>query len=384
MTNLSLSSHGVSAPEPRYSTALDLDCRSLSGTWIAFQNRKIMGRLAQTTGRALRVLASFGLIAAALICRADPAATAGHGLSGEQGKAGITNLLALAQDQNARNDIRVRAIESLGRTSFGQAGSTLLSVLGRRQPVSVQLASLAALDRFKDPQVGSELIKKWEMLIPDLRDQALPMLLGFPDRASALLQAIKAESIPASTLSTAQVEFLRAHRDEHVRQLATEVLPMAASNERQQALEAFMPALKVQGHMTHGYSIFEERCSACHSLRGEGYAVGPDLAKTDLGGKEKILTNILDPNREVRPEFTTCLIETKDGESLIGLVVNETESTLTVRQPFGRETVLKRSDIQQVKRQTKSLMPEGLEGGLTCEDVADLIAYINTAQVAKK
>jgi putative heme-binding domain-containing protein len=94
------------------------------------------------------------------------------------------------------------------------------------------------------------------------------------------------------------------------------------------------------------------------------------------GGKEKLLINILDPNRDVPPNYFGYAIDTLEGESYTGLIVNETASSITVRQPLGLEAVVPRSRIQKIQANRQSLMPEGLEEGLTQQDLADLMDFI--------
>jgi len=78
------------------------------------------------------------------------------------------------------------------------------------------------------------------------------------------------------------------------------------------------------------------------------------------------------------------VVETSDGESLVGLVANETSTTITVRQAYGKEDILSRSQIRRIRSQAQSLMPEGLETGLAPQDLANLIEYIETAEPEKK
>ena len=68
--------------------------------------------------------------------------------------------------------------------------------------------------------------------------------------------------------------------------------------------------------------------------------------------------------------------ETTEGESYSGLIVNETASSVTVRQPLGVEVVVARAQIAQMQASKLSLMPEGLEEGLTSRDLADLMDFI--------
>jgi putative heme-binding domain-containing protein len=56
--------------------------------------------------------------------------------------------------------------------------------------------------------------------------------------------------------------------------------------------------------------------------------------------------------------------------------VNETVSSVTVRQPLSIEVVVPRSQIAKMQASKLSLMPEGLEEGLSNQDLADLVDFI--------
>ncbi|HKS37132.1 MAG TPA: hypothetical protein VJW76_08085 [Verrucomicrobiae bacterium] len=86
--------------------------------------------------------------------------------------------------------------------------------------------------------------------------------------------------------------------------------------------------------------------------------------------------NILDPNREVPPNYFGYVVDTQEGDSYTGLIVNETAGSVTVRQPLGIEVVVPRSQIAKIQASRLSLMPEGLEDGLTQQDLADLVDFI--------
>jgi putative heme-binding domain-containing protein len=61
------------------------------------------------------------------------------------------------------------------------------------------------------------------------------------------------------------------------------------------------------------------------------------------------------------------------------LVVNETATSVTLRQAYGKEGVISRSSITSMKSQGQSVMPEGLEADLAPQGLADLLDYITTA-----
>jgi putative heme-binding domain-containing protein len=107
------------------------------------------------------------------------------------------------------------------------------------------------------------------------------------------------------------------------------------------------------------------------------------LETVRASGKDALLTNLLDPNREVMPKYVNYLAETKEGETYTGLIANETEPSVVLHQPNGNEITLRRSNIQQFRSLGQSAMPEGLEQGLTTQDIADLMEYILTAKASQ-
>jgi putative membrane-bound dehydrogenase-like protein len=275
---------------------------------------------------------------------------------------------------------RVQAIQLLGETSFEKAGAKLLSLINLNEPESVQLAALSTVAKFNSPEIASDITNRWATLTPRVRSEALGVLLARPQRALVLLDAIQKKIVGRAELTTAQVKFLNNNRDKNVRSGAQNVLAGLNVAKRQDVVNQFMPSLNLKGDATHGKKLYEERCSSCHRLGGEGHALGPDLVTVQATGKEKMLGNILDPNREVAPQFQAYEVELKDGDSLIGLIANENANSVTVRQAFSKEETVPRSNIARIRNQNQSLMPEGLEAGLKVQDVADLLEYVSTAK----
>ena len=145
-------------------------------------------------------------------------------------------------------------------------------------------------------------------------------------------------------------------------------------------VQAYRSVLSMAGDSQHGRTLYLERCSTCHRLAGEGHALGPDLETVRSNGREMLLGNVLDPNREVMPKYVNYLAETKDGESYTGLISVETDSSVVLRQPNDAEVTLLRSNIVQFRSLGQSAMPEGLEEGLKPQDLADLMEYVLTAK----
>jgi putative membrane-bound dehydrogenase-like protein len=298
--------------------------------------------------------------------------------------AAMTPLLgrarAAASDASASDAVRAQAIRLLGTTSYSDAAPALLPLLNTGASQALQLAAVAALDQLSDRQVGPDLIKRFAEFPPRVRSAALAALLKRPGRAIDLLDAIAAGTLHAVDVPSAQAAFLRKHPDARVRALAQRVLK-PASKARDEVIRAFQRALELDGNAQRGHAIYLQRCSACHSLGGEGFSVGPDLTTIRNDGKAKALVNICDPNREVAANYVAYTVESRSGESLVG-IVTDTASGVTVRQPFGKDTTVLRADIKRIESQHISLMPEGIEEGLKPQDMADLLEYVFTAPSA--
>ncbi len=292
----------------------------------------------------------------------------------------LTKAASAAADARATETTRVEAIRLLGTSSYFQASPILLPLIDARQSQPIQLAAVAALDRFSDRALGPELVSRLHGLSPRVHSDVLAILLKRPERAMALLDGIASQSIRASDLTTSQQTFLRRHRDSAVRQRAQTVLGQSTVGSRDDVIRSFTPALQLKGDAARGHVIYQQRCVSCHRLGNEGFGVGPDLLTVRNAGKEKTMINILDPNREVAPNFVAYLAETRTGESLVGILSNETSTSLTIRQAFGKETTILRADLKRLESQKISLMPEGLEQGLTPQDVADLLEFVMTAR----
>jgi len=284
--------------------------------------------------------------------------------------------LAIARQKDLSEDERIQALLFLAHSSFQQAGTALLSLIGPAESQAVQLAALRSLSRFSDAKLGPALIDKWPSCTPKLRIEVLDALVARSDRAIALLDAIERRKIAVSDLSPAQIRTLRNHSNPRVRQLAARNLGAPDKTSREQIVASFRPALEFAGDPMRGKLIYLERCASCHRSGKDGQVVGPDFTSVKNSGKEKLLINILDPNREVPPQYIAYTLETKDGESMTGIISTETSANVSLLQANGKPVSISRSQIKQLQSQRQSLMPEGLEVGLSPQQMADLLAFI--------
>ena len=141
-------------------------------------------------------------------------------------------------------------------------------------------------------------------------------------------------------------------------------------------MKRFAKATTFKGNASEGRAIFQARCSACHKLGGIGIAVGPDLAALTDKSPGALLVGTIDPNRDVSEQYATFLVRLKSGITLAGMIADETANGFTLRGVDGKPQTILRADIAELKTTTRSLMPEGLESGLSVVEMANLLAFI--------
>ena len=93
-------------------------------------------------------------------------------------------------------------------------------------------------------------------------------------------------------------------------------------------------------------------------------------------GAETILLNVLDPNREVNPQYLNYVLQTEDGRSLTGMIAAETANSVTLRRAENQTDTVLRVDIAALQSTGLSIMPEGMEKEISPQAMADLIAYV--------
>jgi putative heme-binding domain-containing protein len=117
-------------------------------------------------------------------------------------------------------------------------------------------------------------------------------------------------------------------------------------------------------------------CAACHRYSGRGVDIGPNLETVRGWDREKLLLNILDPNREVAGNYIAYVIDLKDGSSVSGMISEENAASITLKRIGAPEETILRLNIAKITSSAVSLMPDGLESTVPPQDMADLLAYL--------
>src|SRR5262249_18633910 len=191
--------------------------------------------------------------------------------------------------------------------------------LNFRQPQPVQAAAVETLARFDEPAVPALLLKAWPGLSPQLRSSAVEAFLSRPAWVAAFLDAVEQGKISRGDVDPARLQALQPHADARLRARAARLFESTKLARRPDVVAAYQKALRLPGDKVRGKAVFKKECSACHQLEGVGTQVGADLHAMRDQGKETILLNILDPNREVKPQFLGYVLTTDAGRMVTGM-----------------------------------------------------------------
>ncbi len=293
----------------------------------------------------------------------------------------VASVLAAARSQasNSKAPVaqRSNAIVLLRNGSFANYGAFLKGLLNPKEPAEIQSAAASAISIIggKNPEVGRLLLDGWAGYSAELRNQVVQILLARTERLNALFDAVESGKVQPYQIGATRQELLINHKDPAISRQAKKAFSGGIS--LTEALAKYKEMDSLTGDPAKGEIVYQSICMACHKFHEKGVIdLGPNLAVISSWENERILTNIIDPNREVAPEFMEYIVKTKSGDVLTGRVVAESGSGITLRMPDNTKRDIPRQDITELQNTGRSLMPPGLNAAIPPQAMADLISFL--------
>lgn len=322
-------------------------------------------------------------------------------------------LQAAAQDPKRKWEQRLACYQALSKIKSGAPSNLRLKILATWLDENLSHAEQYITDFINDPLRAKEvtiftLLGKtesdngsriaWRTLLTvfqsplakqEFKNDVKKTLDGFPMEVGLFL-AIKDMKI---TGLDAQIE-KAIHSDNektiHAAEAAKEEVAKAAAQNTGKKIaeltpeEAAKEVLTKSGNAEEGKRLYTAMgCIACHSVDPNAEQKGPFLGTAGSFPKEYLIESVLDPSKVVAQGFQSVLFTMKDGTAKMGFVTADTEGVITMRDITGSTSTIKRADVKEESHPTASMMPPGLASNLTTDELANLIAYLQSMKSGK-
>jgi putative heme-binding domain-containing protein len=191
-----------------------------------------------------------------------------------------------------------------------------------------------------------------------------------------LLDAIESADVKPTELDANYATQLLNHSDSGIKRRAAKLLAAAIPPDREKVLAEYHSVLELDSSPARGRAVFERNCATCHRIDDIGTSVAPDISDSRERTPMQLLTDILQPNRAIDSNYFSYTAVTTDGLTHTGILTAETSTSVTLKQADGKSIILPRDQIDDLRSDGVSFMPDGLERNMPPQEMADLIAFI--------
>jgi len=282
---------------------------------------------------------------------------------------------AIIADASLPDELRIASMPLLSQQPYETAAPVLKELVSGRQPAAISRAAFAILRKHGAKKTAPLLYEILPSANPALRQKIIAMLGNDATTLPDMLRRMDRGEVPKSLVDAeTRWRFLQSKNPE-IKELAEKLFERPAED-RAAVIQAYLPAADAKGDSSRGRELFTQLCSACHTYQGHGSSVGPDISDVRAKDKRALINDILDPNRMIEARWSAYLVKLKDGRTLSGIIDSETPAAVVLKMPGGVSETINRSDLSAMESLDASLMPVGLEGGISVDQMADLLAFL--------
>ncbi len=257
---------------------------------------------------------------------------------------------------------------------------------GERNLVSAALNGLRRLSVPKDFKNENTVFEVQELLRWGLKLNEDPSRKNERNQVAELLIRITGENAGFSKNNNKSQEksFLAwaknlSEKSEDMKSAIDTILKERKTEEDQ--LKTFITAATyVKGDAEKGRKFFFDRgCATCHQIGGKGQRIGPDLAGiTRRFSPKDLIISIAKPNLAVANRYRTETVFLKNGRSVDGLAIYDSNAALRFMDREGQTYLFNVNEIKERRPQSLSLMPTGLLDGAKGEDIANMMEFLKS------
>jgi len=293
--------------------------------------------------------------------------------------------LKLLPDETEDRLERLSYIKIFGAIDQPQAVPVLLKIAeDHKYSVAIRIACLEALGHYEDEIIGMQMAEAYNFKLRadlDLRYAAFQLFASRAQWASAfLLKVSDTKEVKRSEVPLEIVRQFKLLGNSKLNQKVDELWPnvrLVTSEEKQKEMNRIQEALSSGGgEMENGEDLYGALCANCHILNGKGMEIGPELSGYDRSNLTYLLLNVVDPNADIREGYVNYRVMKKDGQVILGTLIDRSTGSIKLKPLGGKEITLSPEEIEGIKAQSNSIMPERLLEGLSAQEIRDLFTYI--------
>ena len=297
----------------------------------------------------------------------------------QSAEPGLLSVFADAKSEPAARVAAGRALLAIDRsrhlTLVGGALADVATPPTMREELVGALAAAA-------PEGLPPLVRALDAPSARLRERITYALAGSPAGAQLLIDAIRAGRLPAQAVADPTLrERLVAGKPDAIRAAVTELARADSSLEaaRRGRIDAITRRFDAHAASAEqGSRVFATNCSPCHSARGQGGQVGPQLDGVGHRAPADLLAKVLAPNRNVAPAFRYETVIMKNGDVFTGLYRREQGVSLAFVDRDGKEVSVPKSQIAERRITPYTLMPSNFMDVIPESELHHLVAYLGT------
>jgi putative membrane-bound dehydrogenase-like protein len=294
--------------------------------------------------------------------------------------------LEVARNEQKSPEERIAAIQSVRQQKIPAVRDVLLALLEKKTPEKVQQSAIGALSEVGGDETGEQILKHWKSYPPATRRIAAEVLTSRNRWAQSLISAVERKEIQVAEIPPTVVRSLTSSKDDYVRNRAVAVIGRyRESSPDKLKLLSEKKKIVLNGpiDLQKGHELAQRTCLTCHKLHGEGADVGPDLTGVGRSTLEALLANVIDPNQIIGKGYENVEVETKDGRSVSGRLVEDTDNRVRLLSAGPKEEIIGKREIASMRVSEMSVMPEGLEQ-MPDDDFRNLIWFMFSPPQDKK
>jgi putative heme-binding domain-containing protein len=331
---------------------------------------------AEAWARHAKDLRSLIALAGELAVRDDKKSALATGQEMDFGPSYISAKMRATAEDSKYRVVRLAAIHLLGEGEPSAAGGVLFKLLHDNDALEVKSAAVKSIAKLNDTVVSASVFADWSNYAKAVQRQLIAESSRSSTLLAAFVDAVEKGRVPLADIDPdARLKLLKI-QDPKLKPRIEKLFKDVVSPDRERVVKSFQPALQMKGDRRNGAAIFAKSCLLCHVVQGKGKHVGPDLSGVSTHPKETLMVDILDPSRQVSPDYVSYTLVTSGGETLSGFITTESSNRVTLRTAGETDETFVRSQIKEIGPDGKSLMPDGLETGLTHQDLADLLEFL--------